>query len=275
LYFIAGIIIIITITVTIITTPERQYQPKHKLPNPCVQLIRAIQTFPRPITLASIVQFLAFLGWFNIWMLFTTWMAKTIYMGDPNAPLNSPARNAFAEGVRAGNIGLMLLNIVCIPYSLILPHLMKIFGTKPVWLFGIGLLSVCLVLTLFITSKILAFILIGSLGISFATTLTIPWAIVNASLAHTNEKGIYTALFEIILSFPGIITGCTTGLAMRIFGLTINQTFALGAIPATLSLLTIFIADTSPIDEKKQPGAKEESEVMLQQIDEEESEIDE
>jgi hypothetical protein len=263
LYTINAFIVLFVVIIHCAGTPEKQFKPKGHQPSFMTQLIDGIKTTPKAAWLAFLVQLVSFFAWFGVFMFVTTWVGTSIYDGDPHAPVNTPRRIAFEEGVKVGNFGLVMLSVVSIIYSLMLPSLMRIFTPKIMWCFGQLIMTVGLALTAFVTNKVIVVIIIGMLGIPFATLMTIPWAIVCASVSHKSDRGIYTAIFNMSQCIPDIVVSIAGGLAFRFAEAKISYVLAAGAVPAFIASCLVFITDTSGIEHKAPPKTRPESEELL------------
>lgn len=263
LYFIISFLVALGVIITVFWIDEKQFLPKRRRPNVFRQFIDTVRDTPSPVWRASLVQFFTFITWFMIFILFTTWFGISISGGDPKAPERSMQRTRFDVGVQSGILGLICMSMVSIPYSLILPNLIKWSGVKVWWYVGLSILAVGCGLSPIIVDGYVAFVLAGFFGIAFATTLVIPWSIVNAAISDKLERGTYIALFELTVSIPCIIMGIISGIIMRYGHLELRYLMSIGAIPAIIALILIYWTDVSPIEQLKPQRFGEETEVLL------------
>jgi len=174
------------------------------------QIMQILRDAPFPFWKLFLIQCFTWFAWFTEFVFITSWMGSEVLQGNPNAPEGSKSRLSFDYGVRMGNVGLSLQSVVAIAYSLVLPRLVKVAGIKFCYILAHFLLGFCLCWTPILTklhSVGWSIVAIALLGIPWASTITIPWAILSRSLrAHVPERmGMYSTLFNASQCFPEIL----------------------------------------------------------------------
>ena len=89
-------------------------------------LVMSVVKIPGKIALLMFMQFLSSSIMFCYFLYFTTFVAKVVY----NA---SPGDNDFTDGVRWGCLGMTLMSITCITFSVMLPFFIKKTSIKAIY----------------------------------------------------------------------------------------------------------------------------------------------
>ncbi|EME26760.1 sucrose transporter, GPH family [Galdieria sulphuraria] len=207
-------------------------------------LKKIISNAPSPFWKLFLIQCFTWFAWFTEFVFITSWMGSEVLEGDPNAQENSEARSVFDYGVRMGNVGLSMQSLASIAYSLVLPNLIKLFGIKYCYFLAHLLLGFCLCWTPILThihSVLLSIICISLLGLPWASTMTIPWAILSRTIRTKVPEniGMYSTIFNLSQCFPEILVSV---IAEKLLGHLNRQTMilAMGGVMAILGSLLIF-----------------------------------
>ena len=158
-----------------------------------------------PLTMRRLawVQIFAWLGFFCMWLYFGVAVARNMFGGMPGTP-------AYDEGIAwAGNCFAMY-SAVCFAFSFALPALAKRLGrrlTHALCLLAgaIGLVSVAA-----IDDKYLLLLPMIGVGMAWASTLAIPYAILAGALP-AGKTGIYMGIFNFFIVIPEILAALGFG----------------------------------------------------------------
>jgi maltose/moltooligosaccharide transporter len=174
------------------------------------EIVRSIAETPRTMRQLAAVQFFTWLGLFCMWLYFVPAVAHNVFGApDPDSPL-------YAQGVEWGGVCFGFYSFVCFAFSWMLPALAARLGrraTHAVCLLcgACGLLSVAI-----IQSK---WLLLGSMvgvGIAWASTLSMPYAIL-AGCLPPEKTGIYMGIFNFAIVLPEILASLVFGWVMANF----------------------------------------------------------
>jgi len=158
-----------------------------------------------PLTMRRLawVQIFAWLGFFCMWLYFGVAVARNIFGGKPGTP-------AYDEGIAwAGNCFAMY-SAVCFAFSFALPALARRLGrrlTHALCLLAgaIGLVSVAA-----IDDKYMLLLPMIGVGMAWASTLAMPYAILAGSLPP-GKTGIYMGIFNFFIVIPEILAALGFG----------------------------------------------------------------
>jgi maltose/moltooligosaccharide transporter len=193
------------------------------------------------------VQLCTWLGLFCMWLYFPVAVAHNVFgASDPGSPL-------FKAGVEWGGICFAVYSAACFAFSFALPGLARKLGRKNTHSICLvcgaaGLMSVAV-----IHNKYMLLLTMVGVGIAWASTLSMPYAVLAASLPP-ERTGVYMGIFNFFIVTPEILASLFFGWIMihllhnnRIFAIIAGGVFLLIAAalmqrvkdPRTLSVQDI------------------------------------
>jgi maltose/moltooligosaccharide transporter len=202
---------------TIVTTPE--YPPedmdafrkakaqKAGLFANAREILSAISEMPQTMRRLGPVQLFTWLGLFCMWLYFPVAVAHNVFGAQD---VNSAVYKA---GVEWGGICFAAYSAVCFGFSFALPKLAKTLGRKNTHSLcllcgALGLMSVAV-----IHNKYMLLLTMVGVGIAWASTLAMPYAILAASLP-ADRTGVYMGIFNFFVVTPEILTAVFFGWIM-------------------------------------------------------------
>jgi maltose/moltooligosaccharide transporter len=105
----------------------------------------------------------------------------------------------------------MYQNIACVIFSALIKPLAQLFGKKAIHTFGLLCLGVPLVAMTQLHDPTLVLIAMAITGIGWATTLSLPFALLADHIPAGNE-GVLTGTFNIFIAAPQFIASPLVGL---------------------------------------------------------------
>ncbi|UWZ82711.1 MFS transporter [Occallatibacter riparius] len=171
------------------------------------EIFAAIAEMPQTMRRLGPVQLFTWLGLFCMWLYFPVAVARNVFGAeDPSSPL-------YKEGVEWGGICFALYSAVCFGFSFILPILARKLGRKSTHILCLvcgaaGLSSVAV-----IHDKYLLLLTMVGVGIAWASTLSMPYALLAASLPP-QRTGVYMGIFNFFIVTPEILASLFFGWLM-------------------------------------------------------------
>jgi maltose/moltooligosaccharide transporter len=172
------------------------------------EILRAVRDMPGTMRALAPVQLFTWLGLFCMWLYFPVAVARNVFGApDPKSP-------AYTEGVQWGGMCFAVYSAVCFAFSFILPVMARKLGRKNTHALcllcgGFGLLSV-----IFIHDKYLLLLTMVGVGIAWASTLSMPYAVLAGSLPE-GKTGIYMGIFNFFIVIPEILASLFFGWIMN------------------------------------------------------------
>ena len=219
-FYIGAAAFMVAVLWTIFTTPE--YPPddmesfrkakaeKIGIVANAREIFIAIREMPETMRKLGPVQLFTWLGLFCMWLYFPVAVAHNVFGAND---VNSPAYKA---GVEWGGICFAAYSVVCFAFSFALPSLARILGRKNTHSLCLlcgaaGLISVAV-----IHNKFLLLLTMLGVGIAWASTLSMPYAVLAASLPPA-RTGVYMGIFNFFIVTPEILASLFFGWIMNRF----------------------------------------------------------
>jgi maltose/moltooligosaccharide transporter len=203
---------------TILTTKEyppddldafrQMKKEKTGLASNAKEIVTAIRAMPQTMRRLAPVQLLTWLGLFCMWLYFPVAVARNVFGApDTSSPL-------YAEGVEWGGICFAVYSAVCFAFSLVLPVIANKLGRKNTHSLcllcgALGLISVAI-----IHDKYILLLTMVGVGIAWASTLSMPYAVLAGSLP-SGKTGVYMGIFNFFIVIPEILASLFFGWVMN------------------------------------------------------------
>lgn len=171
------------------------------------EILSSIAGMPQTMKQLAWVQIATWLGLFCMWLYFPVAVAHNVFgADDPHSPL-------YTEGVAWGGYCFAMYSAVCFIWSFALPAVANKLGRKATHSFCLlcgaaGLISVAVIHD----KWLLMFSMVG-VGIAWASTLAMPYAILAGSLP-AEKTGIYMGIFNFFIVTPEIVASLGFGWVM-------------------------------------------------------------
>ncbi|OSX76126.1 hypothetical protein BU14_0205s0001 [Porphyra umbilicalis] len=210
-------------------------------------LIAAAWSAPFPFWRLFVVQCLTWTAWFALFIYATSWLGGDVLGGVADAPPGTAPRATYDRGVRWGNGGLAAQAVVSVVYATALPALLRSAGAPAVYAGGHVVLGGALVGMLvlgagaaaraaaaaavpadaaagdaFTARAAAAVALLAITGVPWATTMTVPWALMGAAVTHAAaadgapaSAGVYATLFNLSQCFPEVAVSLVSAQLVR------------------------------------------------------------
>ncbi len=172
------------------------------------EIFTAIHEMPLTMRQLAPVQLLTWLGLFCMWLYFPVAVARNVFGAqDQSSPI-------YTRGVEWAGVCFGMYSAVCFVFSFVLPKLAQALGRKAthsLCLFcgALGLLSIAL-----IHDKNLLLLSMVGVGIAWASTLSMPYAVLAGSLP-ADRTGVYMGIFNFFIVLPEIIASLGFGWVMN------------------------------------------------------------
>jgi maltose/moltooligosaccharide transporter len=171
------------------------------------EIFAAILGMPQTMRQLAPVQLLTWLGLFCMWLYFPVAVARNVF-GAPDQ--KSPI---YAAGVEWGGICFAVYSAICFAFSFLLPVIARKAGRKSTHSLcllcgALGLISVAIIHT-----KYLLLLSMVGVGIAWASTLAMPYAVLAGSLPP-QKTGMYMGIFNFFIVIPEILASLFFGWIM-------------------------------------------------------------
>ncbi|HWC99172.1 MAG TPA: MFS transporter [Candidatus Sulfopaludibacter sp.] len=208
-FTLGAVVFLAAVLWTVFTTKEYPPDPGQKLERRAAlpEILSAIREMPRVMRQLAWVQVCTWLGLFCMWLYFPVAVARQVFGAtDPQSPL-------YSEGVAWGGLCFGMYSAVCFVFSAALQPMARALSrrrTHGICLVAgaLGLLSVAV-----IHNKYLLLISMVGVGIAWASTLSMPYAMLAGSLPE-RRIGLYMGIFNFFIVTPEIVASIGFGWVM-------------------------------------------------------------
>jgi maltose/moltooligosaccharide transporter len=247
-FYIGAIIFLGAVLWTVLTTNEfppediKKWEEekliKKGLFHGIIEITQGIFKMPRTMLQLAVVQFFTWLAFFSMWIYTTAGVAQHVYH------TTETTSKDFQDAGDWVGVMFMVYNGVSAIVAFFLPMLALRIGRKYTHMIclligGLGLISM-----FFLKDKNILLIPMAAIGLAWASTLTMPYAILSGALPP-NKMGFYMGVFNFFIVIPQILAAAILGFFVRV--LFHNESiFALliGGISMSLAgFLNIIITD--------------------------------
>jgi len=220
-FYIGGAVFLAAVMWTVFSTKEfppedikkwEEEKLKNKgLLNGVVEITKGIGTMPKTMLQLAIVQFFTWLAFFSMWIYTTAGIAQNAY------GTTDTTSKAFQDAGDWVGVMFMVYNGISALCAFLLPLLAARIGRRFTHMIcliigGIGLISI-----FFVKDHQLLLLPMICVGLAWASTLTMPYAILAGALPP-NKMGFYMGVFNFFIVIPQIV-------AAAILGFFVNHVF--------------------------------------------------
>jgi maltose/moltooligosaccharide transporter len=212
-FYVGAVVYLAAVLWTVFTTREhppedmeafrRMKAAKAGVRAAAVEIVHDALAMPRTMRRLAWVQIFTWLGFFCMWLYFGVAVARNIFGGAPGTP-------EYDQGIAwAGNC-FAVYSAVCFAFSFTLPAIAGRLGRRLAHALCLltgaaGLISVSA-----IDDKYLLFLPMVGVGIAWASTLAMPYAILAGALPP-GKIGIYMGIFNFFIVIPEILAALGFG----------------------------------------------------------------
>lgn len=239
LFYLGAGIMLIAMLWTSFTTPERPMRAEPELQNTdsqdnfIVGTIKSIASMPKEGLKLCLAHSLT---WFGLMCLFTFF---SIYVPHHIFGTTDTSSQLYKDGVQLVQICYALQNAVCFVFSMLIGRLCARSSKKAVHSFGLLTMAGAFISMWFISSPMAVMIAMGLIGIGWATTLSIPFALLSDHLPKGKE-GVMMGTFNIFIAAPGVVSNLVVGAAVHnYFNDNVAAALIIGGVAMLLSLLML------------------------------------
>jgi maltose/moltooligosaccharide transporter len=237
---------------TVFTTKEYPPEPADPALKPAHhstvgEILSALREMPLTMRQLAWVQLCTWLGLFCMWLYFVPAVAHQVFgANDPQSP-------TYSEGVEWGGLCFGMYSAVCFVFSFALEPMARALSrrrTHGICLVAgaLGLLAVAV-----IHDKYMLLLSMTGVGIAWASTLSMPYAMLAGSLP-AKRVGLYMGIFNFFIVMPEIIASLGFGWVMNHL-LDNNRVAAVVCGGGFLLLAALLVQRVTDVTAKTVPAA--------------------
>jgi maltose/moltooligosaccharide transporter len=227
----------------------KEEKKKDPLTNPLVFLWRIFAAcihMPKLMREIAWVNFFTWIAWFCIFLYYSLAIAQNIFNLPPAANVATSVKYAgmMEHGVALFGLCSAIYVMVSFVYALLIPRLNRLLTRKGTHIFSLICGGAAMISSNFIHTTPYLFLDMVGIGIAWASTVTIPYAMLAGSLPE-DKMGVYMGIFNITVCLPEIIASLLLGfIALHVFHSYAMHIIVLGGVCFLIAaMLTIFVHD--------------------------------
>ncbi len=219
-FYIGAIVYFLSVVWTVITTNEhppedmKAWQEEKSTSSGMLkalsQISKGIMSMPRTMKQLAIVQFFTWVAFFAMWIYTTPAVAQNAF-GTADS-----ASKAFQDAGDWVGVMFMVYNGVSAIIAFLLPALANRITRRYTHMLCLVIGGISFISMFFITSQNLLLLPMIGVGLAWASTLTIPYAILAGALPAA-RMGFYMGVFNFFIVIPQIIAASLLGLLLKYF----------------------------------------------------------
>jgi maltose/moltooligosaccharide transporter len=219
-FYIGAVVFLASVLWTVFTTKEfppddikTWEQEKLKTSgfmNGVAEIIKGIGTMPKTMLQLAFVQFFTWLAFFAMWIYTTSAIAQNTY------GTTDTTSRAFQDAGDWVGVMFMVYNGVSAMAAFLLPILAMRISKRYTHMLALILGGVALISIFFIHDNKLLLIPMMFVGLAWASTLTMPYAILSGALP-ANKMGFYMGVFNFFIVIPQMVAAILLGFFLKNF----------------------------------------------------------
>lgn len=239
LFYLGSVIFMLAIIWTISTTKEyppenmadflKNKKDKKAFLSSFSDTWKIILEMPKNMRKLCLVHSLTWFAFFCMFIFFSPMVAANVFGAAPGTP-------AYEDGIAWASLCYLALNVMCFISSPALGILTKRFRNKSVHAVNLILGSLAFMSMLFVKTPTQAMIAMAVIGIAWASTVSLPYAILSDTIPK-ERYGIFMGAFNIFICLPQIVCSICTGPIVAWGGGNKAIALALGGVSMLLAAL--------------------------------------
>ncbi len=217
-FYVGAVVLFLSVLWTVVTSDELPPEDLQKweeekaktkgVTKGLVEISKGIFSMPRTMLQLAVVQFFTWFGFYSMWLYTTPSIAQNAY------GTIDPTSQAFQDAGDWVGVMFTVYSAVSAITAFMLPVIARRVGRKYTHMIclvigGIGLFSL-----IFIKSHTLLLVPMVAVGLAWASTLTLPYAILAGSLPPA-KMGFFMGVFNFFIVIPQLIASVVLGYVIK------------------------------------------------------------
>jgi maltose/moltooligosaccharide transporter len=221
-----------------LTSVQKLAQPHENFLTATVKSIVAMSTEAKKLCLAHSFT------WFGLGCLFIYF---SLYVPHNIFHAANPQDPLYQQGVQWASLCYAVLNGVCFAASAIISKLcLQGVSKKAVHTVGLLCMATGLISMFFLTDPVQVMAAMALLGVGWATTLSIPFALLSEHVPAGRE-GVLMGTFNVFIAAPQVITSLVVGQVVMMAGENVAVALVIGGVAMLVSALLLqFVKESQP-----------------------------
>lgn len=198
-------------------------------------IVKGIGTMPKTMVQLAVVQFFTWVAFFAMWIYTTSGVAQNAY------GTTDTTSKSFQDAGDWVGVMFMVYNGVSALAAFLLPILAARIGRRFTHMIALAIGGLGLISIFFIRDHQLLLLPMVAVGLAWASTLTMPYAILAGALP-ANKMGFYMGVFNFFIVIPQIVAAAILGYFVReVFNEQSIYALVIGGVSMIIAGLMNFI----------------------------------
>lgn len=201
-FYIGAVSILVSVGITVFTTSEMppDEEEKEALANEGGVWTGIVAAFKEMPAAMKQLWWVKFFTWYGLPLM---WQYLSIAIADRCFHASNPSDPGFAEGVKWGNLGLAIFNVLCFLFSLLLPGLSQRFAPKNVHALSLLVGGIGFISMQWAPDAYGFMVGMALVGIAWASIMSTPYVMLSSSVPP-QRMGVYMGIFNMFIVVPQI-----------------------------------------------------------------------
>jgi len=190
---------------------EKKLEAKKTVSKPFIENVKEFLNASPEVVKICIIQFFTWIGLMSLLIFFTQYVVHILYQIPNLTELNPNIVSGFsefqAEAQNFASICFAFFNLICFIIAIPIAKMAEIRGNKRVHAGSLLLMAFAYLLISLLPNKVTVFAAMGLAGIGWASTLSLPFAMLSKYIKEGTE-GSAMGIFNIFISAPQVLV-CT------------------------------------------------------------------
>lgn len=255
-FYIGAVVFLAAVLWTVFTSKEyppddmRQWEEEKRrtrgIAHGFSDIVKGIGTMPKTMVQLAVVQFFTWVAFFAMWIYTTSGVAQNAY------GTTDTTSKAFQDAGDWVGVMFMVYNGVSALAAFLLPILAARIGRRFTHMMALAIGGLGLISIFFIKDHQMLLLPMIAVGLAWASTLTMPYAILAGALP-ANKMGFYMGVFNFFIVIPQIVAAAILGFFVReVFNEQSIYALVIGGVSMIIGGLMNFI-----VKEGKEESAEE------------------
>jgi len=203
---------------------------------------KLILDMPANMKRLCLVHSLTWFSFFCMFIFFSPMIAANVFGAQPNTP-------DYDKGIAWASLCYLALNVICFASSPLIGMMTKRFKKKHVHAFNLALGGMAFLILYFAKTPIVAMTGMAIIGVAWASTLALPYAILSGTVPR-ERYGLFMGAFNIFICLPQIVCAIFVGPIVAYAGGDKAIAMLLGSASMILAAIALKWVYEADVDEQ-------------------------
>ncbi len=192
---------------------------------------RSIVEMPDKMRKVCLMHSFTWFAYFCIFIFFSTMVAHNLFSAEPGTP-------AYDKGIAWASLCFLAMNVVCFVSAVAIGYLANYMRKKVLHGICLSIGAVALISMYFITTPLQAMIAMAAIGIPWAATQSLPYALLS-DVVPKERYGVYMGTFNLFICLPQIVCAVLVGPVVTLLGGNRALALVMGGVSLIFAVIAL------------------------------------